>query len=261
MMKKLRTLSLEEEVKKEAEQIEKEVRERKDLDDIVVSEEMETSLFNKIQEYEFDKRTKVVYRKKKKRYMIVALAAVLILAFGSVMTGVGSKSYWKVLWDRMTGDENLSYIDVENMKSKDTEDLDEMLVYKKIRQELGISIVRMGYKPKYMKLDQYTLDIEQRKVFFYYRYGDEIIRYSIYMNDSDSSFGQKELDQLMDEYEIMTENSIKVSIKEYQIEESDEKRYIAEFEYQGVQYQLKGIMEKDEFEKIVKDLKFLQNNA
>ena len=66
---------------------------------------METSLFNKIQEYEYDRRLKKVYHRKKRRYIIVALAAVLVLAFGSVMTGVGSKSYWKVMWDRIAGDE------------------------------------------------------------------------------------------------------------------------------------------------------------
>ena len=33
-----------------------------------VSEDMETSLFNRIQEYEYDKRIKKVYRRKKKRY-------------------------------------------------------------------------------------------------------------------------------------------------------------------------------------------------
>lgn len=48
-MKELKRLSLKEEIDREAEQIEKEVKERTDLDDIKVSEEMETALFNKIQ--------------------------------------------------------------------------------------------------------------------------------------------------------------------------------------------------------------------
>ena len=115
-MKELKKISLKEEVDREARQIEKEVRERKDLDDITVSEEMETSLFNKIQDYEYDRRSKTVHRKKKKRYVVLALAAVLVLVFGSVMTSVGSKSYWKVLWDKMAGDESASHIDVEQME-------------------------------------------------------------------------------------------------------------------------------------------------
>ena len=43
-------------------------------------------------------------------------------------------------------------------------------------------------------------------------------------------------------------------VKEYEVKNTKEKRYIAEFEYKDVQYQLKGIMEKDEFEKILKNL-------
>ena len=94
-MKKLKKLSLENEMKKEAEQIEKKVREDRSLDDIKVSDEMEKELFNKIQDYEYDKRHKKVIRKKKKSKLVIgALAAVLILVCGSVMTSVGSKSYW-----------------------------------------------------------------------------------------------------------------------------------------------------------------------
>ena len=99
-MKKLKKLSLKKEIEREAEALEKEVSGRKDLDHITVSEDMEEALFQKIQDYEYEKRAKVVYRKKKKSYAIIAVAAVFILVFGSVMTGVGSKSYWKVWWDR-----------------------------------------------------------------------------------------------------------------------------------------------------------------
>ena len=90
-MKELKKLSLNEEVKREAEQIEKEVESRSDLDDIEVSDDMEASLFNKIQEYEYDKRLKKVHYRRKRRYIIAALAAVIVLVCGSVMTGVGSK--------------------------------------------------------------------------------------------------------------------------------------------------------------------------
>ncbi|MFQ9121454.1 MAG: hypothetical protein ACLR4N_13200 [Mediterraneibacter faecis] len=81
--------------------------EDRSLDDITVSDEMEKELFNKIQDYEYDKRHKKVIRKKKKSKLVIgALAAVLILVCGSVMTSVGSKSYWNVLWNRENGDEN-----------------------------------------------------------------------------------------------------------------------------------------------------------
>ena len=161
-MKELKKISLKEEIDKEAIQIEKEVRDRKDLDDITVSEKMETSLFNKIQDYEYDRRSKTVHRKKKKRYVVLALAAVLVLVFGSVMTSVGSKSYWKVLWERIAGEEKASIINVDNMDAQETQDIDEIQVYKEIWNELGISTVRMGYMPNSMYLDTFELEGEQR---------------------------------------------------------------------------------------------------
>ena len=255
-MKRLKKLSLKKEIDREAESIEKEVKSRTDLEDLKVSEDMETSLFNKIQEYEYDKRYKTVHRRKKKRYVVLALAAVLVLVFGSVMTGVGSKSYWKVLWDRMIGEEELSYIDVEKMDSQDTEDLDEIQIFKEIRQELGILPVRFGYIPNNMYLEEYELDYEQQRAVLIYEYSGQTIRYRMYMNDADSSFAQTELDELINEYEIKESSNVTINVQEYDVKNVEENRYVAEFEYQDAQYQLMGIIDKSEFDKILENLYF-----
>jgi len=256
-MKKLKKLSLENEMKKEAEQIEKKVREDKSLDDITVSDEMEKELFNKIQDYEYDNRHKKVVRKKKKSKLVIgALAAVLILVCGSVMTSVGSKSYWKTLWNDSNGDEQNNGIDVENMESIESEDIDEIKAYKDIARVMGDSLVRLKYKPEDMVLKKYSIDSEQRRVTLFYQYGEQVIRYAMYTNSKDSSLGQKTVDNLINEYKV--ENGEKqIQVKEYEVKNTKEKRYIAEFEYKDVQYQLKGIMEKDEFEKILKNLFFV----
>ena len=256
-MKELKKISLKEEVDREARQIEKEVRERKDLDDITVSEEMETSLFNKIQDYEYDRRSKTVHRKKKKRYVVLALAAVLVLVFGSVMTSVGSKSYWKVLWDRTAGEEDAQFINVEEMDVHETQDLDEVHIYKEIWNELGISTVRWGYFPENTYLKDYEIDKDQTKATFIYECNGEIILYVMYMNDEDSSLGQIKTDRLISEYRVETGEGISVSVKEYAIEDMEENRYVAEFEYDDAQYQIMGIIDEEEFIKIIENLIFL----
>lgn len=256
-MKNLKKLSLQKEVKKEAEQIEKEVSSHTELDDLKVSDEMETSLFNKIQEYEYDKRFKVVYHRKKKRhYLIIALAAVLVIVAGSAMTGVGSKPYWKVVWEKITGGESLEYIDVENMESQETEDLDEVGAYREINKKFGIEPVRLRYKPFGTVLNQYIIDENQRKAFLFYQYEGEIIRYSLYTNDTDSSFSQKDLDSLTD-VNYIENNQFTIRVEEYTIEGASDKRYIAEFEYQDIHYQLKAVIEKEEFDKMVRNLFFV----
>ena len=210
-MKNLKKLSLEDEINREAEEIEKKVKENKEIEGMTVSEDMETALFNKIQEYEYDKRLKkVVYRKKKRTYVIGAIAAIIILICGSVMTSVGSKSYVKVLWERINGDESSNIINVEDMDSKKTKDVDEDAAYKEL---------------------------------------------TMYLNDDDSSFGQKEVDEQSKEFTLDCEKFI-ANIKEYTIPGADQKRYVADFEYMGIHYQLKGCLPKEELEEILKNLIF-----
>ena len=254
-MKELKKLSLKEEVDKEVQKIEKEVESREDLGDIKVSDDMETSLFNKIQEYEYDKRIKkVVHRSKKRRRLFLALAAVLILVCGSVITGTGSKSYWKVLWDRVAGDERASHIDVEQMQSHETEDIDEIQVYKDINIKLGIVPMGLTYLPENMFLTEYEIDEAQNRATLLYKYNGQNIQYSMYMNDTDSSLGQIEIDDIIDEYDIKLENGIIFNVREYLLEESKRTRFIAEAEYRDAQYQFIGVIEKEEFEKIIKNI-------
>ena len=154
-MKELKKLSLKEELDREAEIIEEEVGKRHDLDDLTVSEEAETALFNKIQDYEYDKRfKKTVHRSRKKRRILLAVAAVLVLICGSVITGTGSKSYLKVLMERIAGSEQVSFINVEDMDAEETKDFDELQVYREIRKETGISPVHFVYMPKEMYLKE-----------------------------------------------------------------------------------------------------------
>lgn len=260
-MKELKKLSLKEEVDREAQDIEKEVESRDDLDDIKVSEDMETSLFNKIQEYEYDKRVKkAVHRSRKKRRLFLALAAVLILVCGSVITGTGSKSYWKVLMEQIAGGERASHIDVEKMESHETEDGEEIQLFNEIRKEIGISPVRFGYMPKTLLFTGYELDKEQNLAVIFYNYNDQIIQYLMYMNNTDSSYGQTEIDQLVNEYQIVVKNNA-IDIKEYMVVNQENNRYVAEFEYMDAQYQLTGLMEKEEFDKIIENLIFYDENA
>ena len=83
----------------------------------------------------------------------------------------------------------------------------------------------------------------------------------MYMNDDDSSHGQIEPDRLIDEYDVRVEANINIEIKEYDINGSEENRYVAEFEYKDAQYQLIASMEKEIFDKIIENLYFYSGDA
>ena len=86
------------------------------------------------------------------------------------MTGVGSKSYWKVWWDRDEGGEKASVINVDDMETKQIKDIDEVRVNKEIRSKLGILPVRLIYKPAGMEIEKYELNTDLRKAMLLYKY-------------------------------------------------------------------------------------------
>ena len=261
-MKELKKLSLKEELDREAEIIEEEVGKRHDLDDLTVSEEAETALFNKIQDYEYDKRfKKTVHRSRKKRRILLAVAAVLILICGSVITGTGSKSYLKVLMERVWGDENATFINVEDMDAQKTNDLDEVYIFNEIRKKTGISPVHFLYMPENMYLKSYEIGEEQGRAVLLYDYYGQTIQYSMYMNDEDSSHGYTKTDELIEKYSITVAEEVNVDIKEYNVSNQKNHKFSAEFEYEDAQYQLVGWMEKEEFDKIIKNSRIFLSAA
>ncbi len=198
---------------------------------------------------------KVVYRRKKKKYLVVSLAAVLIIVLGVSANSVGSKSYWKVLWEKIHGGEPMNVINVEDMIQQDSEDGDETAAYFEIEDKLHVKPVRLIYKPDDMELENYIIDQEMLTAQLLYKYQEEVIRYILYINSADSSWGGKEEDTKIDEYTILT-NEIEIEVEEFEKPNCNENRQVAKFQYRGVEYQIIGVMKKEELKKILENLYF-----
>lgn len=259
-MKKKSVLSLREETEKEAAKIEKEIAGNPRLDQIQVSDEMEKRLAKQIADYEkkHGHGRKIEYRRKSifRKRALVAAAVLMVALVATSVTTMGSKSYLKEIIEKITGDnEQASVINVEDMETQPSDSADETQIYRKIEDKLGIQVVRMRYKPEDMYLQRYTLDEVQKRAQLFYEYEGEIVSYSIYVNNEDSSFGQKETDKIVDEF-VIENNNRKIQVTEYNVSGYDTHRLIAEFEDYGMHYQLRAIMEKAEFKKILKNLEF-----
>ena len=202
-----------------------------------------------------ERKEKVCYRRKKAKYWVVSLVAVLLIVLGVGVNSVGSKSYWKTLWDRILGTDPVKIMNVEDMEIQETEDGDELAAYKEIKEKLNIQPVKLFYKPDDMELVDYEISEEILTAQLLYKYQDEIIRYLLYINDVDSSWGQKEEDNKVNTYTVPV-NGIEIEVEEFRVKDSSENRQIATFEYKGAHYQIIGAIEKSEFEKILKNLYF-----
>lgn len=261
-MKKLRKLSLKEELEKEAAEIEKELAEDPELDNLEVSKELDDAIYAEIQRYEKEQEENKIkefplrtYKKKKRAKLLVALVAILVLVMGMSVSSVGSKSYMKELIEKFTGKSQVDVTNVKDMDSKNVEDAAEKDAYRKVDDMIKRKCVRIRNMPKGMKFVNYSINEEIQQADIFYEYKGETIRYEIYLNQTDSSKGVTKEDSEVNVYEIEVDGN-KVKIEERKIEKISEKSLIAEFEYKGVYYQLKGIMEKSEFNKIIKNLKF-----
>ena len=259
-MKKKSVLSLREETEKEVAKIEKEIAGNPQLDQIQVSDEMEKRLAKQIEDYEkkHGHGRKIEYRRKSifKKRALVAAAVLMVALVATSVTAMGSKSYLKEIIEKITGDnEQASVINVEDMETQPSDSADETQIYRKIEDKLGIQVVRMRYKPEDMYLQRYTLDEVQKRAQLFYEYEGEIVSYSIYVNNEDSSFGQKETDKIVDEF-VIENNNRKIQVTEYKVENHELHGLLAEFEDYGMHYQLRGTMNRAEFEKILKNLKF-----
>ncbi len=261
-MKKLRKLSLKEELEKEAAEIERELAEDPELDNLEVSKELDDAIYAEIQRYEKEQEEDKIkefplrtYKKKKRAKLIVALVAILVLVMGMSVSSVGSKSYMKELIEKFTGKSQVDVTNVKDMDSKDVENAAEKDAYRKVDDMIKRNCVRLLDGPKEMHFVSYNINEDIQQADLFYEYKGETIRYEIYLNQADSSRGVTKEDAEITMYELNIQNN-QIKISERKTEKAEANVMTAEFEYKGVFYQLRGKMEKNKFNKILKNLKF-----
>lgn len=202
-----------------------------------------------------EKEGKVCYRRKKRKYWVVSLAAVLVIVLGVGVNSVGSKSYLKKIREIFVDEALMNMINVEDMEKQETEDIDEITAYREIKKKLNIEPVRLFYKPDDMELVDCKIYEEMLTARLLYKYQGEVIKYILYVSDVDSSWGEKEEDVKVDDY-IVSVNNVEISVEEFDVNNNSKHRQVAFFEYKGVHYQLKGVMKRDEFKKILENIYF-----
>ena len=290
-MKEIQKLSFEEELQREADAIEKELEANPDLKELELPEDFDRKMEERLraidkerfaqntrvekqeerqEEYEsclsekdreaLELGRKMLEQKKRSHCRIprkakvwLPLAASMILVLACGITSVGSKSYWKNLWKRMLGEQKNTVINVEDMDTIKTEDGEELNCFWKISEALGRNVVYPRKLPKEMTMKNYEVDESQQMAKVLYDYNEKVILYAIYLNDEDSSYSEKVADRQTDEFDVTNEKQT-IHVTEYQVRDTADYRYVSYFEYQGVHYQLMGIMKRSDFEEILKNL-------
>lgn len=105
----------------------------------------------------------------KKRYIVV-LAAALILLMG--MGVVGDRAWIADSSDLERESEVTTKV---NNEEKDSVVYEEDAIYQEIADKLGIAPMWLGYKPKGMVLDSYTITEDTGWAYLYYLYNEKIV--------------------------------------------------------------------------------------
>lgn len=263
---------LEEELKKEADQILQEVEADSEVADLKAPEEIDEMLYEQIRQYkekqdvpeaalseqqqEWIRLGKIYQRKRKKRkYVVLAAAMMATFAIGITSFGEPERIFEKFNWS--IGNREQTNFDSDSEDIVAAKFSEEEEAYQKIKDEFGFDPVRILYLPENMKFQESIILREIQSA--YLVYGDvqgKSISYQMSMDYSVGSVGTDIEDKVIKEHTMEIEN-VDIQIVQYQVLNSVKKKSRGVFEYKGIQYFITGNnLEEVEFEKILKNLKF-----
>ena len=194
-------------------------------------------------------------RKKKRVYLLVAAAAVLALAAG--MTSIGGAPFVTGIMKKIHGKREMVQIDNEREGETDrvTTLSEESEAWQQIGEQLEIEPVKFGYMPNGIKFVECEINKAIEEACLLYECDGRMLVYQIWANFRNKSVGYDVEDKLINEETVIV-SGVEIKLKNYQVENIGETEYVAQFEYKNTYYTLNGYIEKDELNKIVKNLIF-----
>ena len=263
-----------EELQREADEIRAIIENQPELKTMEMPKEAHLSLMNRIKEYEEEKlrnalpeedrealrigrevqkKRERAKQNRKKIRRIMGVAATVVLFIGIGVTSVGGKKLFIDTFDKKFGGEDKTY--VNSIEPEDVGEVTEEEAWEQIKEALGEEPVRMVYKPRNTKFLNAVVDKEVQEAMLYYSVNDKTMSLQVVSRYVKSSTGIEISDKILQEYTIQLPET-KVLVREYKVLETGEKEYTAQFSYKNSKYFLVGIMNKAEFEEIIKNLHF-----
>lgn len=203
------------------------------------------------------KLAKIEEKWKKNRKKIMQRAAIIVLVGGVFAAGFGvdaSRERIMNVWGRVTSTGQRLVIDkTDDTALKGREDEDR----KKIKEELGIAVPKLVYKPEGMEYESYAFDDKIQRAKMEYLTQDQKYYY-IYMNKKSVDTQEvMEIDGKVIDQHLLGVKYLKKGVKVEQVEEEGGKSlYKADFYYDDVYYLFIGEMEKEEFDEIIEKIIF-----
>lgn len=190
---------------------------------------------------------KVVRFRKKKVLLAAGLAALFVGMLG--VTAIGEKSYFF----KKRNKSNYNMILNSDQNKMDASNLEN--AYTEVEEKLGAKILKLGYLPQTFEFDK--LVISRDYYTFIFDCSGKKIRYVVeYQNTSFSMSASSDRENEGNIHNEWMDKDISIYCNSL---EGGDNEYSAIINVDRMVYRLIGIMEKDEFEKIVKNLYYSIN--
>ena len=184
-------------------------------------------------------------RRRINKIFAVGVAAA-VLTVGGCFVAMGTKSYF--YRDGRMVKQGIVY----NNDSKVITARDEEEAYEKISEELGVKILKLGYMPDGMYFENLVLEKGYGKL--QYRYQDERIFFiQAKSNVAASSVRSSDVKKSHEIWNAGLHMNIEIDKEELT---GNATTYMAQFTYNGVYYYMIGVMDKNNFDEVVKKIQF-----
>lgn len=195
-------------------------------------------------------------KKGRKRFGKIALNLAAVLALVSVLgiTSVGGPARLVEMVRTMVGEREVIKVNSDEENLKIAEEREEE-AYQKIKDAFGVDPVRIAARPHQMRFAKLDLDQNLQTAEIYYQYNGENIVYFVNASYTNASWGVDAEDYVTDSYNEERSGQM-IKIQEYQIADTELKRYSASYTFNGVEYFLIGTISKADFELIIENLHF-----
>ena len=280
---------LEEQMRKEAEQIEKELENNPEIAGLSPDDSAKEKLYEKIEEYERQQAVRRLspedqealrlgrqiqreeamegettansksgsgHGRKRLFKRLAGVAAVFVIVAAVGITGVGGPDRVMEVAQQLFGGREVTRVQSDDKEILEYGDDEEEVAYQEIKNKLGIDPVRIVIQSSSMKFENIEVDEDLKVANIFYEYNTQIVSYIINCSQSDGIWGYDIEDTIIDEYTYALDET-EVTVEEYSVEGAEKRKYSARFDYKDVHYQLTGNMTKEEMKEILNNLHFL----
>ena len=207
-------------------------------------------------------KVKIVYlpAKPEKRNRLARVAAVMLVCaagvFAASMTSQANRSYFIDSVKLWTG--NATKIVVGNASKNDSSKMeeDEEGAITDISEQLKINVPRFVYRPNTFEFKDYEVDKNLKFGLMEYQYKNTIVTLYVDQNSDAQNSSAIGLDGREIKKIEFSDDDIVITLMEVEDKKDQDRNYVAYWKQEAVYYQISGKMEENEFEKLIKNIRF-----